>query len=324
MVSFRSAASALVLLAGSASAFTVVPGKHQQHVVVAPTTSMLEIAGYSCISRRTFTSSSSSLFMGWGDDVTWEKSSIESIQIGNMSKTCSKVTLGISKEEATGYTIPGQYVQVRQGEDSKPSFFAIASAPPAASEEDDGETTGGSFEFLIKKTDDNGWITDREQAVDAVVEISAVMGKGYDLTNGLDSITAFDFPCQNVLMFAAGSGIAPIASAIESGLLKTNGTPGGSRTARLYYGVHSESDLCFVDRFPSWEESGVEVVPVVSHPSDTWNGRTGYVQNALEEDGVPIPRNTGALLCGMKGMTDAVTEILTKADVFEGRILQNF
>eukprot|EP00535_Pseudo-nitzschia_heimii_P008563 CAMPEP_0197174966 /NCGR_PEP_ID=MMETSP1423-20130617/1316_1 /TAXON_ID=476441 /ORGANISM="Pseudo-nitzschia heimii, Strain UNC1101" /LENGTH=75 /DNA_ID=CAMNT_0042624001 /DNA_START=10 /DNA_END=233 /DNA_ORIENTATION=- len=75
MVSFRSAASALVLLAGSASAFTVVPGKHQQHVVVAPTTSMLEIAGYSCISRRTFTSSSSSLFMGWGDDVTWEKSS---------------------------------------------------------------------------------------------------------------------------------------------------------------------------------------------------------------------------------------------------------
>ena len=45
---------------------------------------------------------------------------------------------------------------------------------------------------------------------------------------------------------------------------------------------------------------------------------------ALEEDGVDIPRNSGALLCGMKGMTESVKDILTKAGVFEGRVLFNF
>ena len=172
------------------------------------------------------------------------------------------------------------------------------------------------------------------------------------------------------------SGIAPICAAIESGDLKTSS---GGRTARLYYGVKNEKDLCFVDRFSTWEKNGVQVVPVLSQPSDSWQGRTGYVQNALEEDGtlwkkwrafsrlpiyvtyhniadwigyfltnnehflkfiasvnsykfilpffcsgVPVPRNTGALLCGMKGMVESVTEILTKAGTFEGRILANF
>ena len=63
---------------------------------------------------------------------------------------------------------------------------------------------------------------------------------------------------------------------------------------------------------------------MLSQPPASWRGRSGYVQNALEEDGVPIPRNSGALLCGMKGMAESVKDILLKADVFEGRILTNF
>jgi NAD(P)H-flavin reductase len=99
----------------------------------------------------------------------------------------------------------------------------------------------------------------------------------------------------------------------------------GGRTARLYYGVQSPEDLCFVDKFPEWESMGFQVVPVLSKPpEDGWNGRTGYVQNCLEEDGVPIPRNSGALMCGMKGMAESVKDLLTKAGVFEGRILTNF
>ncbi len=76
---------------------------------------------------------------------------------------------------------------------------------------------------------------------------------------------------------------------------------------------------------------GVQVVPVVSQPDlpcvisgTVWNGRTGYVQNALEEDGVAIPRNSGALLCGVNGMCDSVRSMLLESGVFEGRILKNF
>jgi hypothetical protein len=43
--------------------------------------------------------------------------------------------------------------------------------------------------------------------------------------------------------------------------------------------------------------------------------------STIEEDGLLIPRNTGALMCGMKGMADAVKDLLSKAGVFEGRIL---
>lgn len=306
MVSFQSAISVL-LLAGSVSAFTVPRQTHGVQVAIEP-----QIAPSGSAGRG---GSNSCLYMGWGPDPIWAPSAIESIQIGNMSKTCSKVTVGVPEETAGDFTKPGQYVQVRTGgEDSKPLFLAISSAPDASTP---------SFEFLIKKTEGNTWISERDTAAEAI-EISQVLGNGFNLNDGIDSITKFDFPCQNVLMFAAGSGIAPIASAIDSGLLKTQGTPGGSRTARLYYGERTETDLCFVDKFPRWESMGVEVVPVLSQPSESWMGRTGYVQNALEEDGVPVPRNTGALLCGMKGMTESVSDVLTKAGVFDGRILQNF
>lgn len=286
MVSFKSALS-FVLLAGTTpitSAFTVTPRYHA--------------AG---------TTSSSSLFMGWGPDPIWSGSKVEDTEIGNLSKESVLVNLEIPPETAQEFSVPGQYVQVRPNEETKPIFLAIASPPDAEN---------ARFEFLIKKTDDNTWLTDGSATN---VEMSQVLGGGFPVKAELDSLK-YDFPCQNILLFAAGSGISPIRSAIESGELQTT----GARTARLYYGARTEDDLCFVDKFPLWEKSGVEVVPVLSQPSESWQGRTGYVQNALEEDGVPVPRNTGALLCGMKGMAEAVTDILTKAGTFEGRILTNF
>jgi NAD(P)H-flavin reductase len=83
----------------------------------------------------------------------------------------------------------------------------------------------------------------------------------------------------------------------------------------------------FVEKYAEWEAAGIEVVPVLSQPErneEPWQGRTGYVQTALSEDGVPVPRNTGALVCGMKGMADSVKDILVSAGVFEGRVLFNF
>jgi NAD(P)H-flavin reductase len=217
----------------------------------------------------------------------------------------------VPAETAAEYKIPGQYVQVILNEDTKPLFLAIASAPDAENP---------YFEFLIKKTDSNGWLTDA--AVGSQIQISQVLGNGFPVEDNLEGFK-FDFPTQNVLLFAAGSGLAPMKAAMESGQLNVGGE-GGGRTARLYYGVQTASDLCYVDYFAKWEQMGFQVVPVLSQPGPEWGGRTGYVQNCLEEDGVPIPRNSGALLCGQKGMAESVTAILTKAGVFEERILTNF
>lgn len=53
-----------------------------------------------------------------------------------------KVVIDVGAPLAAGYTVPGQFVQVKVG-DSKPGFFAIASAPGA-------HAGSGQLEFLIK------------------------------------------------------------------------------------------------------------------------------------------------------------------------------
>jgi hypothetical protein len=43
------------------------------------------------------------------------------------------------------------------------------------------------------------------------------------------------------------------------------------------------------------EANGMIIVPVMSNPTGAWNGKKGYVQAVLKEDGVRVPRNTGTL-----------------------------
>jgi NAD(P)H-flavin reductase len=185
----------------------------------------------------------------------------------------------------------------------------------------------GTWEFLIKKTDNNDWIT--SAASGSSITVSQVMGSGFPIRENLEGFK-YDFPTQNLLLFATGSGIAPIRSAIESNQLNIAKMNSGGRTCTLYYGVRTPDDMPYVSKFPEWEAMGVQVVPVVSQPDlpcvsgAVWKGRTGYVQNALEEDGVAIPRNSGALLCGVNGMCDSVRSMLLDSGVFEGRIMKNF
>jgi len=251
--------------------------------------------------------------MGWGPEPIWTTAQVMDCEPASSNSVSVKVQ--VPDDVMEGFGNPGQYVQLKESEDGKPLFLAIASPPPSPEDE------GNVLEFLIKKTDSNGWITDPSSAIKSVIT-SQVMGKGFAVKENFDGFK-YDFPTQNVILCATGSGIAPIRSAIESGVLGI----GGGRTARLYYGCRTLEQMAYKDRFGSWEEAGVEVVPILSQPEISpleWQGRTGYVQTALEEDGIPIPRNSGALLCGVKGMTQAVTDLLTKAGVFDGRILMNF
>lgn len=271
------------------------------------------------------------LYMSWGPEPIWKDITISS-QIIPACESGKSVLLQLSVPYsiAMEYKVPGQYVQIRpkhiieKGEGAaeiKPLFLAIASAPPTTNDENQENIV---FEFLIKKNDQNLWLTSGLfEDMNSIIEMSQVLGKGFTISDNLDSLK-YDFPTQNILLFASGSGIAPIVAAIRSGQLQSN-----KRTCRLYYGERTISDLCYIDQYSIWENNGIQVVPVLSQSSadssdDEWKGRIGYVQNALEEDGISIPRNTGALLCGMKGMTEAVKQTLIQAGVFDGRVLFNF
>ncbi|CAM9940794.1 unnamed protein product, partial [Chrysoparadoxa australica] len=230
----------------------------------------------------------------------------ESSQAGADTRS---LVLEVASEVSEGYTMPGQYVQISTG-DQKPGFYAIASPPSGA----------GRLEFLVKETDSNKWLTGAAKG--ATVEMSDVMGKGFPVKEEFESYK-YDFPTMNIILACTGSGIAPIRAAIESSMLEVGESDVFGRSCTLYYGVRNSEFLPYKEKIAEWEGKGITVVPVLSQPEPGWTGRTGYVQAAIAEDNIRIPRNTGCLLCGQKEMVNETKEVLTAAGVFEGRLLTN-
>ncbi|CAN0070997.1 unnamed protein product [Pylaiella littoralis] len=250
--------------------------------------------------------------MGWGDDVVFSQAKI--VETSEVAKGQYALTIDAG-EIAKGYTVPGQFVQIKVGPDGKAGFFAIASPPDSSS---------GSLEFLVKENDTTKPLVGLKAG--GTVEMSAVMGKGFPIKENFSGYK-FDFPIQNVVLSATGTGIAPFRAAIESGALELpdeedDGVFG--RSCKLYWGCRDEETMPWKDRLGDWDKRGVEVVVVLSQPSPSWTGRKGFVQQAIKEDGIRVPRNSGVLVCGHKEMGDEVKEIALKAGVLDGRVLSNF
>ena len=175
---------------------------------------------------------------------------------------------------------------------------------------------GTEFEFLVKEqppsdwSPGTGWLTGASAG--APVEVSQTMGSGFLKTD--DALEGV----EDVILFAAGSGISPLRATIESGALK-------DKSVKLYYGCQTPDMMSYSDKFDEWSKLGVDVTPVVSKPDGTgWEGVTGYVQDAAKKDGVDNPKNTAILLCGMKGMAEAVKDFAAEAGIPEDKVLTNF
>lgn len=254
------------------------------------------------------------------------------------------VTLDVGRESAALYTSPGQYLQVRVGDgtdegSTKPGFFAIASAPGEGSK----DSSSSTVDLLVKVTGDAKNAADALCAVAAgsQVEVSPISGKGF----AIDRIPPADF--HTVLLFATGTGISPIRAAIASGLLTGSGGPGSAskrRDIRLYYGTRSAAATAFAAEEAQWRAAGVRVIPVYSDDGDDYvqdvfarelgatltsaEGEKGPVFSAaLAEDAPGLAEGgarTAALLCGHRGMCDAVKALLAAAGVAPEAVLMNF
>ena len=62
----------------------------------------------------------------------------------------------------------------------------------------------------------------------------------------------------------------------------------------------------------------------MSQAESGWSGRAGYVQAALKEDGVKVAKNTGALMCGMKGMAEEVSRHTNESQHLNGETADPF
>ncbi|CAL4969269.1 unnamed protein product [Urochloa decumbens] len=244
------------------------------------------------------------------DAAVWTPAPVSAVGAATADGSIFHVAVDLSDaaDLAGSYTSPGQYLQIRvpsSGEELKPAFMAVASPPGA----------GARFEFLVKSVP--GTTAERLCGLrdGDVVELGAVMGKGFPL----ERITPAD-AAQTVLIFAAGTGISTIRSLVEFGFGANERSD-----VRLYYGARSLKTMAYQDRFENWESAGLKVIPVLSQPDDSWKGERGYAQHAfLRAKNIVNPSSTGAVLCGQRQMQEEVTSALVADGVSQDKILTNF
>lgn len=198
---------------------------------------------------------------------------------------------------ATEHRHAGQYVKLRLpglGE----GYFAIASAPGPREH----------FELLIKA---GSPLADGLCALSPgqSVEVSQPSGKGFPLDKALG---------KNVLLFATGSGISAIRSAIEA----IGERRGDFGHVTLFFGVRTPAAFAYQEELSRWEKLGIKVLRTVSQPGASgWQGLTGYVQAHLDQVEV---QNAVALVVGQKAMVQGVTEALQARGLAAGEIFLNF
>ncbi|AKU93066.1 ferredoxin--NADP reductase [Vulgatibacter incomptus] len=205
--------------------------------------------------------------------------------------------LEVDADVAGSHEEAGQFVEVRLPGESSGGFFAIANAPD-----------GRSIELLIKR---GQGLPDElaELGVGAIVETSAAMGRGFPVA-----------ACRgkSLLLFATGSGFAPIRAVLQE-VARLRDAFG---RVDLFFGVRSGGEFPYEAELRAWESAGIRVHRAVSRPAASEEAYAGYVQQRFRE-ALPPVEDAVAMLCGLQGMIEGVTEALLQAGMPPDRILQN-
>ncbi len=242
---------------------------------------------------------------GWGAPVTWHEARVGSSEAA--AEGLRSVFVKVPDAVAAGYTVPGQYVQVKVADADKPAFIAIASPVSAQ--------PSGVLELLIKRTSATEALCDLPAG--APLQVSPVQGRGFQLA-ALSPAASF----PDVVIFATGSGISPIRALLETPAALGGLAPAQRGRVRLFYGARSAAHMAFASRLKEWEKAGVACTPVFSAQP---GGQ--YVQDAFATSGLQEqlnPATTACVLVGQKPMSEAVVAALTALGVPRERIISNF
>lgn len=104
-----------------------------------------------------------------------------------------------------------------------------------------------------------------------------------------------------IIFVASGTGFAPIKAIIEHAL-----HIGIKRPMHFYWGARVLADLYMLDKARQWEKSGIKFTPVLSDalPGDAWQGRTGFVHQAVLDDYADLSHHD-VYVCGAPVVVEA-------------------
>src|SRR5688500_3953877 len=195
------------------------------------------------------------------------------------------------------YEKAGQYASLSVP-DLPASYFAFASAPNA----------DGPLEVLIRLGSRTaGTLAGLPRG--AEVHMTGPFGEDFPL----DAHEGRD-----LVLIAAGSGIAPIRAALQ--MLITSRQRYGKIS--VYYGQRGIRDFAYQNEHASWRAAGIRLVPCLSGQDATWVGEIGRVQEVLERNPPPLD-GAVAYVCGMDEMVRDVMRSLGSLGLDEESIFVN-
>lgn len=184
---------------------------------------------------------------------------------------------------------PGQYLRLFTG-DGTPRSFSMASAPD-----------GRQVDLHIRRIP-GGRFTDTGLA-------GLRPGDRVEVELPLGSFYYRERDYRPMIFVATGTGMAPIKSILES-LLDDDACP----PIALYWGGRTAADLYLDESLRGWAGRLCEFryVPVLSRAGAEWEGRRGYVQDAVLQD-CPDLSEHAIYLCGSPVMIAAAREAFLAA-----------
>ncbi|OUR98052.1 hypothetical protein A9Q81_12395 [Gammaproteobacteria bacterium 42_54_T18] len=193
---------------------------------------------------------------------------------------------------------PGQYLQVVLDEETE-CAFSIGSIP-------NKERTLQLYVGFSDK-DERSRRLRAAFTVGNVVNISLPHGNCY-LKKLINTAPLF--------LVAGSTGISQIKSIAEQFVGGQN-----HRQIHIYWGTRTASELFLNDIFLNMAKnnSNIHYTSVVSEPSTTWQGRTGFVHKAMLDDH-NISDDAEIILCGSPGMAYAVLDDLLATGIKEQQV----
>lgn len=180
--------------------------------------------------------------------------------------------------------LAGQYIEFIL-KDGQRRAYSIANAPH--------EETGVELHLRVLPGGQFSQYVANELQEKAILRIEAPFGSFYLREESQ----------KPIICVAGGTGFAPIKGIIEHMIHGAN-----PRQVILYRGARSLQDLYMDDLCQRWAEHmpNITYIPVLSEPKpeDNWQGKTGYVHQAVLED-IRALSGYQAYVCGAPVMVDA-------------------
>ena len=212
-----------------------------------------------------------------GPQVPARRATATVLSVAPLGPDVLHLRLALPGDEPFAYE-PGQYLKVLL-DDGTHRSFSMASAP-----------NGNTVDFHVRQIAGGRFTSTHLPQLRAGDQLEV------ELPHGNFSLRKEDY--RPLLMVATGTGLAPIKSMLESLMDDPDCPP-----VWLYWGMRSAADLYLHDEIATWGERlyDFQYVPVLSRADDRWQGRRGYVHEAVAADLGDLSEHA-IYLCGSPNM----------------------